>query len=92
MRGPVLLIALCEGPFGGESAHARRGTAHSSQHGKAAGAFAEAAIRSVELIVQPDAHDVVGSGEAINGPRRNERHVGFAPDNRHPSGRPKIDA
>jgi hypothetical protein len=27
---------------------------------QAAGAFAQAAIRSVELIVQPDANDVVG--------------------------------
>jgi hypothetical protein len=27
---------------------------------EAAGAFAKAVIRSVELIVQPDAHDVVG--------------------------------
>jgi len=30
------------------------------EHRQATGAIAEAVIRSVELIVQPDAHDVVG--------------------------------
>jgi hypothetical protein len=40
-----------------------------SGHRQAAGAFAEAVIRSVELIVQPNAHDVVGEmrvrGDAV---------------------------
>jgi hypothetical protein len=73
----------------GESAHARRGTANSSQHGKAAGAFAEAVIRSVELIVQPDAHDVVGSGEAINGPAAISGRSALPGIYRHPRGRSK---
>ena len=39
---------------------ARRGAADRCEHCQAAGAIAQAVIRSVELIVQPDAHDVVG--------------------------------
>jgi len=36
-----------------------QGAADRGEYRQAAGAFAEAVIRSVELIVQPDAHDVV---------------------------------
>jgi len=39
---------------------ARPGAADRGEYRQAAGAFAEAVIRSVELIVQPDAQDVVG--------------------------------
>ena len=42
------------------SRSARRGAADCGEYRQAAGAFAEAVIRSVELIVQPDAKDVVG--------------------------------
>jgi hypothetical protein len=36
-----------------------RGAANCGEYREAAGAFAEAVIRSVELIVQPDAKDAV---------------------------------
>jgi hypothetical protein len=44
--------------------------------GTAPGAIAEAVIRSVELIVQPDAHDVVGE---VVGPRNGKSPGGFNP-------------
>jgi hypothetical protein len=43
----------------------------------------------VEFIGLSGARDVLGSGEAITDPRRDKRHVGFALDNRNPSGHPK---
>ena len=42
------------------TADPRRGAADRGEYPQAAGAIAEAVIRSVELIVQPDTHDVVG--------------------------------
>ena len=44
--------------FGGKVIGSRRSTPNCGEYCQAARAFAKAAIRSVELIVQPDAHDL----------------------------------
>jgi opacity protein-like surface antigen len=49
--------ALVPRTIGGEAAQQRRGPADRGKYCEAAGAVAEAVIRSVELIVQADAHD-----------------------------------
>jgi hypothetical protein len=46
----------------------------------------------VELMVQTDAHDVVGSGEAINGPAAISGRSGFAPDLQTSTRPPEIGA
>ena len=52
-----------------------RCSADCSEHRQAAGAFAEAVIRSVELIAQPDAKDVVGEmGVLSANPDRQHTH------------------
>ena len=52
--------ALVPRTIGGEAAQQRRGPADRGKYCEAAGASAEAVIRSVELIVQPGAKDGVG--------------------------------
>jgi hypothetical protein len=57
----------------------RKGAKDRDEHRKAAGAFAEAVIRSVELIVQPDVHDVARLLPNLS-PLVNVR---FSPNNGH---------
>jgi hypothetical protein len=48
------IMRVSRGAIGGQLAHARRCAADRGGRGEAAGAVAEAVIRSVELMVQPD--------------------------------------
>src|SRR5258708_18362536 len=53
-----------------------------NERSETAGAFAEAVIRSVELIVQPDAQDVVGEMR-VSGERTGKRRNGEKPGHEH---------